>query len=1270
MSRPGDAGATRAWVLFLLGLVTVFESAAATKFRLPLAGDTSVHYYYDHDLGASLRDWRCGIETYDGHKGTDYSGGPRGKAIYASATGILIHKVDGFGDGWKGNEDGNGYGNHVRLDHGGGLLTYYAHMTAGSVTSKVLRSMVTCSEQIGGVGTSGSSTNLHLHFEPKLNGVGFDPYSGSCNSVTESWWVNQGTGSPGTACEAIANFSGSVTDTYTGNGVSDASVTWGIYETTTDSYGAYSLHSVQCETATTLSVSKNGYLTHTESYKPQCYSSNLKNVSLTPTAGQCQALTFGYAVTADTCAPANDSCANAKQLQSSTSCSFTAGTVSNATASGFAKPACDGRTSPNMYDVWYKFTASDPSHTVIVDPSTAIGDPVVSVYSSCSISASPIACGDTGEGATETVQLLGLTVGSAYYVRVYDYGNIEPTGSDAEFRICVTHPAPSTCYSLTSTHTGQGADPTPAPLKSAACSSSYQYVAGESITLSASPSSGWNVSSWTGTDNDSSTSATNSMSMPSSNRTVSVAYSQIPPSCYALSLTHTGSGGDPTASPSNSTGCSSGRYVAGQSINLTAFPASGWRVSGWSGTSHDASTSTTNTLTMPAANRTVGVTYSEEGGTTCSYTLSPSSAPGQVGGGSSSFTVASAPSGCAGGSWSASSNSSWLNLTGTQSGSGQGYWSVPYSYGSNPGAAREGTVTVSGASPGTFRLTQVGTGGSTHGFIAVPSATVQVHDLGVGPDGSVYVLYGTSNPKTLHVVKSVDGASTWQSPVSLPSSTYTNSDFRMAVDSAGVIHVVWYVSSDDQVYYSRSTNSGASFSTPIGVRTGNLYNGYRTENGVDPAIGSDGAGNVYVAYGAYTTNSSGTFIGYNVWVSRSTNGGSSFQSEFPITEITSTQKKPRQVRATDADLYVLFMDETNDDLYCHRRAVGASSGTTGRVNGTAGSVQYGGDLLVGSNGYLYAVYSDTTGDYEGNITFVRSPNGGATWSGDVRANDSSTRQQYDPEIGFDGSGRLHTAWTDGRANGRAQAYYAYSENEGASFSANENISASMTDSRFTQTHLVVDLMTSSLYISATKEVSQVMVARLSTTPSPAQPPSEPSGLLATAVSGTRVDLTWAAVANAGQYRVERKAAGGSFTEVGTAMTNSYTDNSAAANKAYLYRVIATNQAGGSSPSGADLATTSTTTTAIAGHTVSSNHMQQMREAVNAVRALAGLNGGSYTYTAATGTSIRALDIVELRAQLDAALSVLGVTGPGYTETPTTGMTVKSLHVSEVQNRMR
>jgi hypothetical protein len=80
-------------------------------------------------------------------------------------------------------------------------------------------------------------------------------------------------------------------------------------------------------------------------------------------------------------------------------------------------------------------------------------------------------------------------------------------------------------------------------------------------------------------------------------------------SCYTLTLTHTGSGSDPSAAPPNSAGCSTSQYTAGAAVQLTAGPTSGWNVRSWSGTDNNGSTSTSNSVTMPAGSRTVTVNY-------------------------------------------------------------------------------------------------------------------------------------------------------------------------------------------------------------------------------------------------------------------------------------------------------------------------------------------------------------------------------------------------------------------------------------------------------------------------------------------------------------------------------------------------------------------------------------------------------------------------------------------------------------------------------------
>ncbi|MEJ8566277.1 fibronectin type III domain-containing protein [Elongatibacter sediminis] len=83
--------------------------------------------------------------------------------------------------------------------------------------------------------------------------------------------------------------------------------------------------------------------------------------------------------------------------------------------------------------------------------------------------------------------------------------------------------------------------------------------------------------------------------------------------CLPLTLEHTGLGSDPVATPSGSTGCAPSGYHAGELINLTATPNSGWGVGSWNGTNNDGSTSTINQITMPTSAHTVSVHYVQHG---------------------------------------------------------------------------------------------------------------------------------------------------------------------------------------------------------------------------------------------------------------------------------------------------------------------------------------------------------------------------------------------------------------------------------------------------------------------------------------------------------------------------------------------------------------------------------------------------------------------------------------------------------------------------------
>lgn len=94
------------------------------------------------------------------HDGLDISA-PYGTPIIATGKGTVISS------GWD-----KYLGNHVRIDHGGGMVTVYGHMQKTTVS---VGDVVEKGTEVGKLGSTGRSTGAHLHYEVRINGKSVDP---------------------------------------------------------------------------------------------------------------------------------------------------------------------------------------------------------------------------------------------------------------------------------------------------------------------------------------------------------------------------------------------------------------------------------------------------------------------------------------------------------------------------------------------------------------------------------------------------------------------------------------------------------------------------------------------------------------------------------------------------------------------------------------------------------------------------------------------------------------------------------------------------------------------------------------------------------------------------------------------------------------------------------------------------------------------------------------------------------------------------------------
>ncbi len=157
--------------------------------------------YVDQNAAVGVvQDYNCGTNTYDGHSGTDISTWPYNFVkmdnnlvqVVAAAAGTIVNRHDGEFD--RNCAKNNLTANYIIIHHSDGSYALYWHMKKNSVTVKAVGQTVVAGEYLGVVGSSGSASGPHLHFEVWVGAAAatrIDPYGGACNTLNASWWAAQ-----------------------------------------------------------------------------------------------------------------------------------------------------------------------------------------------------------------------------------------------------------------------------------------------------------------------------------------------------------------------------------------------------------------------------------------------------------------------------------------------------------------------------------------------------------------------------------------------------------------------------------------------------------------------------------------------------------------------------------------------------------------------------------------------------------------------------------------------------------------------------------------------------------------------------------------------------------------------------------------------------------------------------------------------------------------------------------------------------------------------
>ncbi len=296
-----------------------------------------------------------------------------------------------------------------------------------------------------------------------------------------------------------------------------------------------------------------------------------------------------------------------------------------------------------------------------------------------------------------------------------------------------------------------------------------------------------------------------------------------------------------------------------------------------------------------------------------------------------------------------------------------------------------------------------------------------------------------------------DGGQTWTFPGVLTPGVF-RSDPALGADLQGTFYYQ-SLKSDFTADVFRSTNGGVSWLAPV-TEFGGDKNWFAVDRSGGPSSGQ--------LYGIWQRFAG--CCGANV-LTRSTNGGASFQTPVPV---ATWPTFGMLAVGPSGELYSAGIDGTTTQDFAHfvvavstnaANPLATPTFTGGRV-GLIGGMEIGaGPNPGGLLGQANVAVDSSAGPTRGNAylaasvvgadpmdaMIARSTDGGATWSAPIRVNDdaSQTNWQWFAAHSVSPSGRIDMVWNDSRNTGQpnlSQLFYAYSWDGGATWSPNVAVS--------------------------------------------------------------------------------------------------------------------------------------------------------------------------------------------------------------------------------------
>lgn len=276
--------------------------------------------------------------------------------------------------------------------------------------------------------------------------------------------------------------------------------------------------------------------------------------------------------------------------------------------------------------------------------------------------------------------------------------------------------------------------------------------------------------------------------------------------------------------------------------------------------------------------------------------------------------------------------------------------------------------------------------------------------------------------------------------------------WSIAADSVGGVHVVWYDQRDPQwcseVYYKRSTDNGSSWEVDMPLTTNSSH---WQES---PCIVADNMERLHVVYTEYFIGGS---LNNTIHYKRSIDGGNTWEPQDDIIMVMGDFAQHTSL-ATDLQdgVYVVFTNQTGagwmqiDHYFIRSTNGGATWGSSVRL--TYSQTALWGSVAADTLGRVHVVYVEAPAGQR-QVFYRRSTNMGQSFESSVQLTSGSSNKSNSC-IYTDRGNNIHVVWEDSR-DGGWETYYIHSTDGGTTWGAEIRLSDTLNNSE--QANITCDL---------------------------------------------------------------------------------------------------------------------------------------------------------------------------------------------------------------------